>query len=166
MKVLIPIIAMVAVFGCSKNGNYRSATLSLQISSDSRAQGHESFPMEYLAFNECTNEWVVVSLVIEYKYNYFETKDDFHAKAVSQVKDGKGVGVTSGKTYKLVGHSLDVEKFMNYQTTENQTFRVTSKLTFINPGGKDWVTESVRIRRVADDGTIIIDTEEETSLCK
>lgn len=158
-------ILLIFLSSCQKE---TLSSIHQQVSSDAKVslKGQESLPLEFLAFNECTDEWVVVSLVIEYKFNYFVNKDDFHAKAVYQVKDGYGVGQTSGDIYKLVGQTLDVEKQMNYETTENQTFRIKSKLTFINPNGKDWVNESIRVRRILEDGTIVVDVEEENSYCR
>lgn len=158
-------ISLIFLFACQKE--VIQPSLSSQVSSNAvvSEKGHESFPMEYLAWNECTHEWVRVSLVIEYRFNYFVTKDDFHANAHYQVKEGWGIGQTSGDTYKLVGQIIDVEKFKNYPTTENETFRVTSKLTFVNKGN-NWVTESVRLRKVEDDGTITLDVEEEKSYCR
>lgn len=166
MKYLL-IISLFSLASCKKESLAPSSVNAQSTSAATISEkGKESFPMEYLAWNECTNEWVVVSLVIEYKFNYFVTKDDFHAKALYQIKNGSGAGVTSGNTYRLVGHTLDIEKQMNYQATDNETFRVTSKLTFINPNGKDWVSESIRIRKVQDDGTVTLDVEEENSYCR
>jgi len=165
MKQLFIIALSALLLSCQKEVLQPSITSQVASNAVLRAKGSEDLPIEYLLYNDCTAEWVVVEIVIAYKFNYFTTKDDFHANATYGIK-GIAIGQTSGNIYKLTGKTLDIEKFKNYQTTENQVFRVTTTLTFKTPDGQDWVTTGTRIRRILADGTIVTDIESQTAYCK
>lgn len=165
MKPLLPLL-LIVLFACQKEV-LPPTSINAQTSSDDRISGQQSFPLEFLIWDDCTNEWVLFSTVLEYKFNYFTNKTDFHANAHYQYKQGSGVGVTSGKYYKLIGQSVDVERFKDFATTQNESVRVTTKLRFATPGGgNDLVNESIRIRRILADGTVKVDVEDEKTYCK
>jgi hypothetical protein len=164
MKKLLPLFVVVCLIACRKDE--LPSSINSEVSNDSKLHGRETFTLDYLTYNECTAEWVAVSGILEFKFNYFTTKNDFNAFNHYQFKNALGIGLSSGISYKLMSHTFDVDKLKNYTTTQQEYARISTKLTFRNPDGTDWISQSVTIRKVLADGSVVVNTQDITSYCK
>jgi hypothetical protein len=161
MKKLFIFLSLATLVACQKE---TLTSASTSVDSNARFQGSESFPMEFLAYDSCTAEWVVVGVVLEYKYNYFTTQDDFYGIACYSYKGGHGVGVTTGTEYRVKGRTATFERIMDYPDPTAHVVRVRSKLTFATKGA-DWIVEG-SYKMVSKDGEVTTLVETENSYCK
>ncbi len=160
MKKLIPFLLLFAA--CQKETLEPPSAI---VDSAAHVNGSESFPVEFITFDSCTNEDVVISAVLEYKYNIVQNKDDLFATACYSYKGGRGVGQTSGDEYKLIGRVFDITRVTDFDGANIYNVRIRSKLTFQTKGGINWVVEGTY--RLYSEGWVIKTlVEEENSFCK
>lgn len=158
----LTLIAILFLVSCTKTTLDSTST---SIDSSVHLHGKEPFPVQFITFDSCNNEEVLISAVLEYKYNIQGTGDDLFATACYFYKDGRGVGLTSGNEYRMRSKTFTIERLTDAATANVYNVRIRSRLTFQTKAGQDWTVEGTyRLSAEKDIVKTIIETQ--TSSCK
>jgi hypothetical protein len=95
-----------------------------------KASDNFSTPMNDIIANDCTGEEIKLSGAVHTQYNARETSDGFRAESGTNYEGVSGVGVSSGRKYRLVGSDRSVTDFRKpfpSRSTVVQTVRLISQ---------------------------------------
>lgn len=138
MKYLF--IVAIAALSCSKQN---TDSIYLQTSSNAVTQVRQTtvVPVDFLIFNDCTNEWVHFTGEMETKIHAVRNQDNLHGGDRQTYHNTVGVGQSSGNVYTLKSHSSSQANSVNSTTTEKDpfNFHITSRIVFSTKEGSDWV---------------------------
>jgi hypothetical protein len=165
MKPLIIICLAAALLSCKKET--ASESINVQVSSNSVSHDYNSkisYPVDVEMYSQCTGEYVHITGTVQLKYHATMKEDGaYHITAHDRNVDMQGVGVTSGRRYRVIG---------NYNSTWNYelkggVYKVVSKSVMTTPGGKNNLVTFSAVNFVTTaDGTLKVIKIEDTLKCQ
>ena len=135
MKRLIFICFAAALLSCKKEtapASINAHVTSNSVNHDYNAKTYYTINVE--TYSECTQEYVHVTGTVELRYQATLKEDGaYHITAHDRNINIRGVGVTSGNSYKLLGN---FKSTWNYEL-KGGVYKVTSKFILMTPGGRN-----------------------------
>jgi hypothetical protein len=165
MKRLVFICLAVSLLSCKKEMVPES--INAQVSSNIVNHDFDattSYPIDIETYSSCTGEYVHVTGTVELRY-HATLKDDgaYHISSHSRSVDISGVGVTSGKRYKMLGN---YHSAWNYEL-KGGIYKVNSKFILMTPGGGNNLVVFSSVNFVTNaNGEFLVTKTEETVKCQ
>ena len=160
--ILFLVLASISLLSCKKEIAPKAA--NLQVASNSVVHDNTKiiYPVDVQVYVQCTDELVHITGEIQLSYHsILKENGGYHINATDRPLNIRGVGLSSGKIYKYLGH-FSVNH--NYET-KGGIYKVTSRFSFVTPGGGNNLVFKTTITSVtnANGEWVVMETNESTS---
>jgi hypothetical protein len=160
---ILACFAALLLSSCKKES---ADSLNTYVSSNSVT--HDDVVTTYLVdvetYSECTREFVHVTGYVELRYHAIMKEDGaYHIISKARNLNIHGVGVTTGKTYKQIGH---YSSEWHYEL-KGGIYKVTSRGVLATPGGGNNLVYTSTTNYVTNaDGEFVVQKVNETVQCQ
>ena len=164
MKPFIFACIALTLLSCKKETTKDSITTQVSSNSVTHNDATTTYSIDVELYSECTGEFVHVTGDVHLKYHAILKEDGaHHIIAHDRNVNIRGVGVTSGKSYRAQGN---YNSAWNYET-KGVVYKIVSKFILMTPGGKNNLIVTSSVNYVVDaDGQFKVSKTDETAKCQ